>query len=111
MGKTKRGKDTKVMAVADSTGLPIAIHTTTASPHEVTLVTDTLTESFVDELPERLIGDRAYDSDPLDEEFATAEIEMISLHQKKRKKPQSQDKRALRHYRRRWKTEQLFDWL
>jgi len=111
VGKTKRGKGTKVMAVADSTGLPIAIHTTTASPHEVTLVTDTLTESFVDEFPERLIGDKAYDSDPLDEELATAGIEMISPHRKKRKKPQSRDKRVLRRYRRRWKIERLFAWL
>jgi hypothetical protein len=43
-------------------GLPLAVHTTFASPHEVSLVTDTLLESFVDEFPERLIGDKAYDS-------------------------------------------------
>ncbi|HJZ95743.1 MAG TPA: transposase, partial [Candidatus Solibacter sp.] len=69
MGKTKQGKGTKLMAVADGAGLPIAVHTTSASPHEVSLVTDTLLESFVDEFPERLIGDKAYDSDPLDKEL------------------------------------------
>src|SRR5215471_10141138 len=39
---------------------------TSASPHEVSLAKDTLLESFVDEFPDRLIGDKAYDSDPLD---------------------------------------------
>jgi hypothetical protein len=33
-----------------------------------------------DEFPERLIGDKAYDSDPLDEELAAARIEMIAPH-------------------------------
>jgi hypothetical protein len=80
VGKTKRGKGTKLMAVADGAGLPLAVHTTSASPHEVSLVTDTLLEIFVDEFPERLIGDKAYDSDPLDEELATAGIEMIAPH-------------------------------
>ena len=96
MGKTKRGKGTKLMAVADGAGLPLAVHTTSASPHEVSLVTDTLLESFVDEFPERLIGDKAYDSDPLDEELATAGIEMIAPHRGNRKKPATQDGRPLR---------------
>jgi len=75
VGKTKRGKGTKFMAVADGAGVPLAVHTTSASPREVSLVTDTLLESFVDEFPERLIGDKACDSDPLNEELATAGIE------------------------------------
>jgi transposase len=99
------------MAVADGAGLPLAIHTTSASPHEVSLVTDTLLESFVDEFPERLIGDKAYDSDPLDEELATAGIEMIAPHRGGRKKPATQDGRSLRRYRRRYKVERLFAWL
>jgi len=111
VGKTKRGKGTKLMAVADGAGLPLAVHTTSASPHEVSLVTDTLLESFVDEFPERLIGDKAYDSDPLDEELATAGIEMIAPHRGNRKKPATQDGRQLRRYRRRYKVERLFAWL
>ena len=111
VGKTKRGKGTKLMAVADGDGLPLAVHTTSASPHEVSLVTDTLLESFVDEFPERLIGDKAYDSDPLDEELATAGIEMIAPHRGNRKKPATQDGRPLRRYRRRYKVERLFAWL
>ncbi len=63
MGKTKRGKGTKLMALADGSGLPLAVCAASASPqHEVTLVGATLAASFLDERPERLIGDRAYDS-------------------------------------------------
>src|SRR5215831_9088326 len=111
VGKTKRGKGTKLMAMADGAGLPLAVHTTSASPHQVSLVTDTLLESFVDEFPEQLIGDKAYDSDPLDEELATAGIEMIAPHRAGRKKPATQDGRVLRRYRRRYKVERLFAWL
>jgi hypothetical protein len=43
------------------------VHTASASPHELTLVGETLSERFVKERPSKLVGDRAYDSDPLDE--------------------------------------------
>ena len=55
------------MAITDRTGLPIAIHLTSASPHEVTLVEQTIEPFSLSNRPRRLIGDRAYDSDPLDE--------------------------------------------
>jgi transposase len=32
VGKTKRGKGTKLMAIADSSGLPVAVHAASASP-------------------------------------------------------------------------------
>src|SRR5262249_40700616 len=66
VGKTKRGKGTKIMAVADGHGLPLAICTESASPAEVKLVSQTLEQRFVAEVPERLVGDKAYDSDALD---------------------------------------------
>ncbi len=111
VGKTKRGKGTKLMAVADRAGLPVAIHTAPASPHEVTLVKDTLEERFTEDAPQRLIGDRAYDSDKLDADLADEGIELISPHRSNRSKPHTQDRRALRRYRRRWKIERLFAWL
>jgi hypothetical protein len=58
------------MAVADGSGLPVAVYTESASPHEVKLVGETLLERFTDKPPECLIGDKAYDSDPLDNELA-----------------------------------------
>jgi transposase len=111
VGKTKRGKGTKLMAVADSAGLPVAIYTASASPHEVTLVRKTLVERFVDEQPERLIGDKAYDSDPLDADLATLDIDLIAPHKSNRRKAKTQDGRKLRRYKRRWKVERLFAWL
>ncbi len=55
------------MAIADRSGLPVAMGIASASPHEVTLVEETIDHAFLAAAPERLIGDRAYDSDGLDE--------------------------------------------
>ena len=111
MGPTKRGKGTKLMVVADAAGLPVAAHTTSASPAEVTLVQATLETRFVAEQPERLLGDKAYDSDPLDAKLSVQGLEMIAPHRRGRKKPKTQDGRTLRRYRRRWKVERLNAWL
>ncbi len=111
MGKTKRGKGTKIMAFSDGSSIPLAIHTESASPHEVTLVQATLASSFLKEKPHRLVGDKAYDSDPLDEALLKEDIEMIAPHRKNRKKKKTQDGRKLRRYKRRWKIERLFAWL
>jgi transposase len=110
VGKTKRGKGTKIMAVADSAGLPVAVCTESATPHEVTLVQQTLADIFVAEPIERLIGDNAYDSDRLDHDLIESGVEMIAPHRSNRKN-RTQDGRALRRYRRRWKIERLFAWL
>jgi transposase len=99
------------MALADGSGLPLAVHAASASPHEVTLVRETLASGFVGEKPERLIGDRAYDSDPLDAALEAQGVEMIAPHRKGRKKRRTQDGRKLRRYKRRWKVERLFAWL
>ena len=99
------------MVVADNASLPLAVHAASASPHEVTLVGETLLQSFTAERPVRLIGDKAYDSDPLDAELAAAGIELIALHRRNRKRPATQDGRKLRRYKRRWKVERLWAWL
>jgi len=111
VGKTKRGKGTKLMAVADGAGLPLAISIGSASPHEVKLVEETLSKRFTKEKPQKLIGDRAYDSDPLDERLHKQGIQLIAPHKSNRKKPATQDGRTLRRYKRRWKVERLFAWL
>jgi transposase len=111
VGKTKRGKGTKIMGIADGHGLPLALRTESASPAEVKLVELTLQERFVPELPERLIGDKAYDSDRLDEKLQSHHgIELIAPNKINRLMP-TQDGRPLRRYRRRWKMERLFAWL
>jgi transposase len=111
VGTTKRGKGTKLMAISDASGLPLGVPAASASPHEVTLVEATLAASCASEEPKRLIGDRAYDSDPLDEALAERGIEMIAPHRRKRRRPRTQDGRKLRRYKRRWKIERLFAWL
>ncbi|MGH7928590.1 MAG: IS5 family transposase [Candidatus Binatia bacterium] len=116
-GPTKRGKGTTgdvtspIMAITDAGGLPVAVHVARASPHETTLVETTLEAAFASQTPVRLIGDRAYDSDPLDERLRERGIEMIAPHRKNRTRPKTQDGRKLRRYRRRWKVERLFAWL
>jgi transposase len=111
VGKTKRGKGTKIMGLADSHGLPLALRTESASPAEVTLVEATLEERFVADVPERLIGDKAYDSDRLDERLMqNFGVEMIAPN-KQNRKVATQDGRPLRRYVRRWKIERMFAWL
>jgi transposase len=58
-----------------------------------------------------LIGDKAYDSDSLDQTLAEEYgVEMISPNRRNRKQ-KTQDGRQLRRYRRRWKVERLFAWM
>ena len=99
------------MVVTDANGIPIAIDTQSANHHEVKLVTSTLEARFISDLPKRLIGDKAYDSDPLDAELEELHIDMIAPHKKNRKKAVTQDGRKLRRYKRRWKVERFFAWL
>jgi transposase len=111
IGKTKRGKGCKIMALGDAHGLPIAIHTEAAAPAEVKLVAATLEQCLVKEKPLRLIADRAYDSDPLREQLLQEEILLLAPHRRGRTKPSFNDGRWLRRYAKRWKIERLFAWL
>jgi hypothetical protein len=45
VGKTKRGKGSKIMAIADRKGLPVAVHVESATPHEVTIVSWAMNEA------------------------------------------------------------------
>ena len=98
------------MAVADRSGLPIAIWIASGQRHESKLVLDTLAARFVRPLPERLIRDKAYDNDALDAALAKRGIDMIAPHLSTRRN-KTQDGRKLRRYRRRWLVERLFAWL
>jgi len=100
------------MAIADASGLPVAIDIQSASPHEVKLVESTIASRFISQPPQLMIGDKAYDSDPLDDRLRELYgTELIAPHKANRKKTKTQDGRALRRYRRRWKVERLFSWL
>jgi transposase len=105
------------MALADSDGLPLAVFIESGSRHDVVLVESTLDAAFVDNLPEKLIGDKAFGSAALEQRLRDErDIELIAPQRSGGKKrrgtsKRKQDGRALRRYKRRWKVERLFAWL
>ncbi|MEO0853176.1 MAG: IS5 family transposase [Cyanobacteria bacterium J06648_11] len=111
VGKTRRGRATKIMAMADGNGLPLSIGIASGQRHEIKLVEDTLDACFLNELSPRLIGDKAYDSNALDERLLEERnVELIAPHHPTRIN-HTQDGRPLRRYKRRWKVERVFAWL
>ena len=65
-----------------------------------------------EQVGEQFLGDRAYDSDPLDARLEQQYgIELIAPHKSNRSRPKTQDGRKLRRFCRRWKIERLFAWL
>lgn len=111
VGKTKRGKGTKIMVLTDGNGLPIGADTASASPHEVTLIELLLEKRVLRKKPRRLIYDEAADSDPLRQRLHRRGIELVCRHRRNRVKPPTQDRRKLRRFRRRWKVERSISWL
>ena len=72
----------------------------------------TVEQRFTQAKPERMIGDSAYDSDPLDQRLREKyRICLIAPHKRNRRRENTQDGRELRRYCRRWKVERLFAWL
>ena len=110
IGPTRRGKGVKIMAIVDRQGLPLSVSTYAANHHEVTLVQLSFDFYMIEAKPENLIGDKAYDSDSLDEELRREGIEMIAPHRSGRKR-KTQDGRRLRRYQRRWIVERFFAWI
>jgi len=98
------------MAVADRHGLPLAVGIASGQRHEAPLVVGVLEQRFIEDLPERLIGDRQYDSNKLDAQMNELGIDMIAPNLVTRS-DQNQDLRKLRRYKRRWLIERLFSWL
>ena len=111
IGPTKRGKGVKIMGIVDRHGLPVAVSTHAANYHEVTLVQLTFDFYMIEAKPQNLIGDKAYDSDPLDEQLKAEGIEMIAPHKSNRVRAPTQDGRRLRRYQRRWIVERFFAWM
>jgi transposase len=110
IGPTKRGKGVKIMAIVDRHGLPLSVSTHAANHHEVTLVQLSFDFYMIETKPEHLIGDKAYDSDDLDDKLKRKGVELIAPHRSNRKL-KTQDGRALRRYARRWLVERFFAWL
>jgi transposase len=106
------------MVVVDGQGLPLGVSTASASPAEVTLVAATLQTIAVPRhgpgrprtRPDRLIADKAYDSDALRRTLRRRGIELIAPHRRNRRRPATQDGRPLRRYRHRWIIERTISW-
>lgn len=112
IGCTKAGKGVKIMIMVDAKGLPVAAYSTSASPHESGLVQELFQFMITAQPPERLIGDKAYDSDRLDAALAAQGVELISPHRRNRRADRvTQDGRPLRRYKRRWTVERSIAWL
>lgn len=118
VGKTKRGKGTKWMVLVDGEGLPLGVRLESASPAEVTLAEATLAQVRVPrchgrprQKPERVIADRAYDSDPLRQRLRKRGIELIVPYRDNNQHRRYEDGRKLRRYKRRWIVERTNAWL
>ena len=91
---------------------PSALHRHPLGPtDEARLVQLSLDPVLLDDLPQNLVGDKAYDSDPLDAETGERGVETIAPHRRNRTRPKTQDGRRLRRYKRRWIVERFFAWI
>ena len=110
IGSTKVGKGVKIMILVDAGGLPVAIDTAPANQHETKLVQRLFDFVLPRAKVERVIGDKAYDSDPLDAVLKEQGVELIAAHRANRRK-RTQDGRPLRRMARRWTVERTISWL
>ena len=110
IGTTKAGKGVKIMLLVDARGMPVAVTTASASPHESKLVQGLFEFMLTTQTPDRVIGDKAYDSDPLDDELACQGIDLIAPHKSNRTKKATQDGRMLRRYTNRYIVERTIAW-
>ena len=76
------------MAMVDAHGLPIAICTASASPNEVTLVQLLFEFMLIVATPLKLVADKAYDSDRLDDQLQEQGTELIAPNRARRRQTQ-----------------------
>ena len=117
VGLTKRGKGSKTEVLVSGEGIPLAAVNAPASVGETRLVEPLLKQLIAtaqtDEKlwPQRIVGDKAYDSDPLREQVASVGIELLAPHRSNRtEQSRTNDGRKMRRYKRRWKVERFFAW-
>ena len=101
------------MALADSDGFPLSATIAEGNRHDVVLTNRTLDAAFADELPPKLVGDKAWDSMALQKDLATERnIELMAPRRRgNRVGKRKQDGRSCRRYKRRWKVERLISGL
>jgi len=118
VGKTKRGKGTKYLVVVDGQGIPLGSHTDSASPAEIKLLEKVMADIRVPKKgpgrprtrPKRVIGDKAYDSDPARKRLRRRGINLLAPHRKNNRNVNRQDDRLWDRYKRRYIVERTFAW-
>jgi transposase len=103
----------KVEVAVDATGIPVGVATDAANVPEtdlggVALASIPPAVSVPDATP--VVGDKAYDSDPLRDHLAAAGFTLVAPHRKNRTKPKTADGRRLRRSKRRWIVERTLAW-
>ena len=121
VGKTKRGKGTKVMLVADGKGLPLGLILASADQHEVRLAAAALETVRIPrrrgrpkQRPKELVADKAYDSKHLRHWLRSLRIKPTIPPYQRRKRKRPKRGRPLRVSPGRgecWKVERMFAWL
>lgn len=99
------------MLMVDGEGTPLSAFTTAANISEVHAIETLVDERLTTRMPKRLLYDKAADADWLREALDMREIALICPHRRSRTKPATQDGRALRRYKRRYKVERSISWL
>ena len=100
------------MVLVDGTGTPLGLHVDSASRSEMKLALPTVkTIQIKNAKPERLIGDRGYDSNKVRADLVRVGIEPIIPARRRNRNSTHQDGRKLRRYRKRWVVERTNAWL
>ena len=97
------------MVVVDGEGVPLALTVHSASPSETRMIEPTLDR--LPRQPERLVLDRAFDSDKFRDRIAARGTYPIVPYRTRAVSMKYGDGRKMRRYRRRWKVERTFAWL
>lgn len=99
------------MVLTDGEGTPLGVTLAGAGQAEVTRIESLLTFRVTRRKPKRLIYDAAADSDPLRKRLRARGVELVCRHRRNRTRRPTQDGRALRRYRRRYRVERSISWL
>ncbi len=112
VGLTRKGKGTKLQVIVDAQGVPLGLSVASVSTRETAKGQQTLAFMEAAAQPERLIGDKGYDCDGLDEALRDWGIERIAPHRSNRRADTATPAgRPLRRYQRRWVVERTIAWL
>ena len=99
------------MLMVDGNGKPLSVFTLAANFAEVSSIETLVDTRLSKQMPKRLLYDKAADADWLREALSARGLQLICPHRRSRKRPATQDGRALRRYVRRYRVERSISWL